>query len=351
MKDKALRDAILTLAAVAVLLALLRSASEIVVPFLLSLFIAILASGPMDWLRRRGLSRLGSIFAVVAVIVVALLLLALLLGTTATQFNEALPGYQARLAELMTEATAKLAARGIEIEDAGILRALDPSVVMGIANRFVLGIGDALKSAMVILFIVLFMLLEVSSFPRKLAAMADDSGARQLKQIAEFIESVHQYASAKALVSLVTGVLIWIGLEIVGLDFAPLWGLIAFLLNFVPNIGSLLAAVPAVLLSMLLLDPVMVSVVIGIYLVINTAIGSILEPMVLGQRVGLSVLAVFLSLLFWGWMFGAVGMLLSVPLSMMVKFAAEANPQTRWLAVLLSPAPTGTMAAEKVVKK
>ena len=136
-----------------------------------------------------------------------------------------------------------------------------------------------------------------------------------------------------------TGVLIWIGLELVGLDFAPIWGFIAFLLNFVPNIGSILAAVPGVLLALLQLDPTGVMIVIGIYVAVNMVVGNIIEPTIMGQRVGLSVLAVFLSLVFWGWMFGPVGMLLSVPLSMAVKFTAQANPQTRWLAVLLSHAP------------
>lgn len=291
---------------------------------------------------------MGSVLAVTTAIIAIALLLGLLLGGTATKFNEALPGYQARLFELMEEGTAWLAAKGLDVEGAGILDAVDPSLVLGFANRFMLGIGDTLKSAMVIFFIVLFMLVEASGFPRKMAAMADDPGGRKLQRMADMVTNINRYASAKAIVSLATGVLIWIGLEVVGLDFAALWGFIAFVLNFVPNIGSLLAAVPAVLLAMLQLDPVMVLVVIGIYVVVNTVIGSILEPMIMGQRVGLSVLTVFMSLLFWGWMFGPVGMLLSVPLSMVVKFAAEATPQTRWLAVLMSPAPAADMVTPAV---
>lgn len=343
MNDTRFRDGILTLAGVAVLLALLRSASEIVVPFLLSLFIAILASSPVNRLRQRGVSRLGSVLTVITTLVVVALVLVLLLGRTATQFNEALPGYQVLLGEFVNKVSAWLVDRGIDVEDAGILNALDPSIVLGFANGFVLGIGDALKSAMVILFLVLFMLVEASGFSRKMMTMANDPGGRKLQRIADIIQSINRYASGKALVSLATGVLIWIGLELVGLDFAPLWGFVAFLLNFVPNIGSLLAAVPAVLIAMLQLEPAMILMVVAIYVIVNTVIGSFLEPMLLGQRVGLSVLTVFLSLLFWGWMFGPVGMLLSVPLSMVVKFAAQATPQTQWLAVLLSPAP----AAEK----
>jgi predicted PurR-regulated permease PerM len=188
------------------------------------------------------------------------------------------------------------------------------------------------------------MLVEASGYPRKLAAMADQGGSSTLQQIAHIVQGINRYASVKALVSLATGLLIWLGLELVGLDFAPLWGLVAFLLNFIPNIGSLLAAIPAVLLAFLTLDLTSVMLIIGIYLLANSLVGGFLEPMVMGQSVGLSVLTVFLSLLFWGWMFGAVGMLLSVPLTMILKSAAESGPQTRWLAILLSPAPAAESA-------
>ncbi len=339
MNENGLRDGVLTLAGIAVLMALLRASSDIVAPFLLSLFIAIIAASPVDWLKQRGLSTALSAVIVVLVMVVVLVLIASMLGSTATQFNEALPGYQARINELSNEVSTWLAAKGINVDEKGILNAIDPAAVMGATNQLVAGIGGTLSNALLIMFTVMFMLLEVSGFPRKLAAMGGNSGEAALRQIAEIIQGVNRYVAAKALVSLVTGVLVWIGLELVDLDFAPLWGFIAFALNFVPNIGSVLAAVPAVLLAMLQLDPTAVLVVIGIYLVVNTVIGNIFEPTIMGQRVGLSVLTVFLSLVFWGWMFGAVGMLLSVPLTMVVKFAARANPRTQWLAVLLEPTP------------
>lgn len=341
MKEIGLRDGVVTLAGIALLLALLRLSAEIVAPFLLALFIAIIAASPVEWLKQRGLSRRWSVIVVVAVLVVVLILLALMIGTTTAQLNEALPGYQARVETLTNEVTSWLAANGIAIDEGAVLNTIDPSAAMGFANTLVAGIGDMLSNAFLIAFIVLFLLMEASGFPHKLKAMDRDGSGSNLRYVEQVVRSVNRYAAAKAVVSLVTGALIWIGLEWVGLDFAPLWAFIAFALNFVPNIGSILAAVPAVLLALLQLDPTGVAAVIGIYLAVNVAIGNVLEPMVMGQKVGLSVLAVFLSLVFWGWMFGAVGMLLSVPLSMVVKFAADSNPQTRWLAVLLSPAPAG----------
>ncbi len=333
------RDSVLTLAGVALLLALLRESSAIVVPFLLSLFIAIIAATPLQKLKQRGLSTLLSVVIVIAVVLIVMVLIAMMLGNSATQFNAALPVYEARLDELANQGLGYLTAKGIEFDKVGIMRALDASAILSFTNTLISGIGDALSNIFLIVFIVIFMLIEASGFSRKLAILDGEDGNTILAGAAELVQSVNRYVAAKAVVSLATGTLIWISLEFVGLDFAPLWGFLAFVLNFIPNIGSVLAAVPAVLLAMLQLDLTAVLVVIAIYVVINTVIGNLIEPAIMGQRVGLSVLAVFLSLIFWGWMFGPIGMLLSVPLSMVVKFAAHSNPQTRWFAILLEPAP------------
>jgi AI-2 transport protein TqsA len=338
-ENTGLRDGILIIAGIALLLTLMRSSSEIIAPFLFSTFIAIVAASPLNWLKKRGLSTVVSVIIVVTVIVIVIALLTLLLGNTATQFRQAMPTYQMRLDELINTFTTSLETKGIDINEAGILNALNPGAIMDFANNILIGIGSALSNTFLVLFTVIFMLIEAAGFPRKLAAIDGQNAESKLQRLAEVIESVNQYVVAKAIVSLATGVLIWIALALIGLDFAPLWGFFAFLLNFVPNIGSILAAVPAVLIAMLQLEPTMVLGVIAVYVFVNTVIGNVIEPMIMGQRVGLSTLTVFLSLVFWGWMFGPVGMLLSVPLSMVVKFAAQTSPQTQWIAVLLSPTP------------
>ncbi len=136
---------------------------------------------------------------------------------------------------------------------------------------------------------------------------------------------------------MVTGLLVWIGVTLVGLDFAVLWGFVAFMFNFVPTIGSIIAAVPAVVLALIQLGPGPALVLTGIYMAINIVIGNFVEPTVMGRSVGLSALAVFLSLVFWGWLLGPVGMLLSVPLTMTLRSALSRGESTRWLAILLGP--------------
>ena len=139
----------------------------------------------------------------------------------------------------------------------------------------------------------------------------------------------------KTLTSALTGVTIAVGLLIEGVDFAVLWGFFAFLLNFIPNVGSFIAAVPAVLVAALQRGYGAALVTAGLYLAVNVVVGSILEPRWMGNQLGVSPLVVFLSLVFWGWVFGPVGMFLSVPLTISVQIMLASNPGTRWVAVLL----------------
>jgi predicted PurR-regulated permease PerM len=121
-------------------------------------------------------------------------------------------------------------------------------------------------------------------------------------------------------------------------DFPVLWGLVAMLLNFIPTIGSIIAGIPPVLLALVQLGPTEAGLVVLGFFLVNTIVGNILEPRYMGKGLGLSALVVFVSLIFWGWLLGPVGMLLSVPLTMSAKIALEANPNTAWIARLLAPA-------------
>jgi predicted PurR-regulated permease PerM len=130
---------------------------------------------------------------------------------------------------------------------------------------------------------------------------------------------------------LVIGLLVW-ACEV---DYPVLWGVLAFLLNYVPNIGSILAGIPAVLLGFLQHGSLTALVLISGYAGVNIVMGNLIEPRFMGRGLGLSTLIVFLSLIFWGWVLGPVGMLLSIPLTMIVKIALESNKDTAWISVIL----------------
>ncbi|MCD4750267.1 MAG: AI-2E family transporter, partial [Thermoanaerobaculales bacterium] len=164
-------------------------------------------------------------------------------------------------------------------------------------------------------------------------AFGEDSG--NIGRFSGVTDQVQRYLAIKTVTSGATGIAIGLWVGLLGLDFAVVWGLIAFLLNYIPNIGSIVAAVPAVLLAFVQLGVGHGLAVAAGFLVINIIVGNIVEPALLGRTLGLSTLVVFLSLVFWGWMWGTVGMLLSVPLTMILKILLENSEDLRWVAVLL----------------
>jgi AI-2 transport protein TqsA len=196
------------------------------------------------------------------------------------------------------------------------------------------GLGGVLTNTFLILFSVIFILLEASDFPEKLKR-ALGSKTLALEHFQKFSDSVQRYLLIKTLVSMGTGMIVGTMLAWIGVDYAILWAVIAFLLNFIPNIGSIIAAVPPMLIALIQLGPMSSMLVAGLFVVTNVLFGNVIEPRYMGRSLGLSTLVVFVSLVFWGWIFGPVGMLLSIPLTMMVKIALENSQRNRWLAILL----------------
>ena len=209
-----------------------------------------------------------------------------------------------------------------------------PGAVISLAASVAGSIGQLLGKALLILIAVIFILLEVGTFTRKVRAAfshTDEAAARGQK----IVRSMHDYIVIKTWVSLATGVLILIMLKVIGVPYAVLWGLLAFLFNFIPNIGSIIASVPTILIAWLELGT-LPAVAVGVsYLIVNVSMGNLLEPRLMGHGLGLSPLVVFCSMVFWGWTLGPVGMLLSVPLTMAARIAMESFEDTRWIAILM----------------
>jgi predicted PurR-regulated permease PerM len=323
-------------AALVIIIAGIRVAQPILVPFLLSLFIAIISGPPLSFLHRKGVPRALALLIVVAAVIAIGLILAVLVGTSIDDFSRSLPVYQARLKEQMTALLAWLGGLGIDVPAGGLQEALDPGAAMKLVAQLLTGLGGALTNAFLILITVTFILLEASGFFAKLRTTVADPD-RSFKTIDKFLSTIQRYMKIKTVTSLATGIAVAVWLAILGVDYPLLWGLLAFLLNYVPNIGSILAAVPAVLLALLQLGGGSALLAALGYLVVNFAIGTVTEPRIMGRGLGLSTLVVFLSLVFWGWVLGPVGMFLSVPLTMTFKIALDSSEDTRWIAVLMGP--------------
>ncbi|PLX88535.1 MAG: hypothetical protein C0619_12600 [Desulfuromonas sp.] len=328
------RSLLLTLASFVIVVAGMRAAQPLLVPFLLAIFIAIICTGPLHWLQQRKVPTAVAVLLIILAFVAVSLTILTLVGTSVNDFTSSIPLYQEKLRELTLGLLPWLEKMGIKITSGDLLKHFDPGKAMQMVASTLATTGGVLTNAFLILLTVIFILLEAAGMPTKLRAALEDAES-SLSSFERFTDGVRQYLAIKTLVSLATGILIALWLWIIGLDYPLLWGLVAFLLNYVPNIGSILAAVPAVLLSMIQLGPSPTLLVAGGYIAANVLMGSGLEPRLMGRKLGLSTLIVFLSLVFWGWVLGPVGMLLSVPLTMIVKIALEVNPDTSWLAILL----------------
>jgi len=332
---------LLNLAALIIIIAGLKTAQALLVPFLLAFFISIICAGPFYWLQQRKIPAPLALLLVISVVMLGGFVVLTLVGTSVNDFTSQLPVYQEKLREQTLILADWLDKLGVKLSKQVLLDHFDPGALMQSAGAMLAKAGNVLTNSFLILLTVIFILLEAAGMPNKLRAALNDAES-SLASFEKFSEGVRQYLAIKTLVSLATGVCVALGLMVLGLDYAPLWGMIAFFLNYVPNIGSIIAAVPAILLALVQLGPGKALIVSILYVVINVVMGNAVEPRMMGQKLGLSALVVFLSLVFWGWVLGPVGMLLSVPLTMIVKIALEVNTSTRWLAILLgSDAPTG----------
>lgn len=322
------------LAAFIIIIAGLKAASQIVVPFMLSVFIAIICAPAMSSLRRRKVPTWLAILLVVFLILTGVSSVALLVGASLDSFSSQLPNYKLRFADEMSHFVEMLNSLGLHISYDQIKGYIDPSALMQMVANALRGIGSALTNLILVVMIVIFILFEAVELPRKLSLALNDA-SQSLGRFESFIKSVNRYLVIKTLVSILTGCLITCWMWVLGVDFPILWGVCAFLLNFVPNIGSIIAAVPAVLLAFVQLGGLSAGLVAMGFLVVNLIVGNMIEPRYMGKGLGLSTLVVFLSLLLWGWVFGPVGMLLSIPLTIIMKLAFEANPKMHWLAIMI----------------
>lgn len=334
----------ITLAALVIVAAGLNAGKVILVPFLLAGFIAILSASPMFWLQRRGLPSWLALLVVILTVVLAGLMLAGLVGSSVSAFSENLPLYESRLRQYADVLTTWLERKNISISGQVLTEIFDPGAAMKLVASLFNALTNVLANGFLVLMTVIFMLLEASGMPGKLRAILGPS--KSLSGFDHFVQNVQHYMAIKTIISLITGALITLWLLVLGVDFPLLWGVLAFLLNYVPNIGSIIAAGPAVLLALVQLG-LLRALLVGVgFLVVNLVMGSAVEPRFMGRGLGLSPLVVFLSLLFWGWLLGPVGMLLSVPLTMTAKIALDSHEDTQWVATLLGPATVSAVPRE-----
>ena len=266
--------------------------------------------------------------------VILLLLIGAQIGTSVASFSNELPLLQSRIREQVLELSLLLTSKGIEGTEKIFMEYINPEAVMKLTANLLSGLSSALSDLVLILLTVTFILLEVSSFPVKLRAILGDP-KQVFPEFTKFVIDMKRYMVIKTIINLVAGILIAVWMYILGVQFPVLWGFLAFLLHYVPNIGAVISAIPAALLALIQLGPGSALLVLAGNIVVGFIIGNVIEPRLMGRKFGLSTLVVFLSLIFWGSLLGLIGAILCIPLTMALKFIFESNESTRWIALLL----------------
>lgn len=321
-------------ASIIIIIAGVMAADSIILPIILALFISIICAQPIIWLEKRKIPYGLSVLIVLGSLGLLLVVFGGIIGNSLARFSKDAPKYEENLRAITVSMIDYLNAAGANINSERLAQIIDPGKILSFTAGAVGEIGQIMSDSFVIMLVTIFMLLEVKSFLLK-ADIIEKVHGNSLDFLDKIGVSIRNYLSIKTVISLMTGVFIWVWLLVVGVDYAILWGLLAFLLNYIPNIGSIIAAAPTMLLALVQLGVGgMVWTGVG-YLIVNLLMGNVIEPKVMGKGLGLSTLVVFLSLIVWGFIFGSVGMFLSVPLTMTIKIILEQNKSTQWIAMLL----------------
>jgi predicted PurR-regulated permease PerM len=332
--------ALIVTAAICVVVLFARSAAPILAPALLAFFIAIVATPPLRWLRGRGMPKYLAVLLVLLVLIEIASLVALTTTSALEALRDGLPRYQERLILLTEELGRWLEGLGIDKSRAALRDLISPAAASRFLYTALTNASSTVATGLLVLLIVAFMLIEASSLPAKLKAALPLTNAREA-QFRQLFDSINRYMLIKCLTSLATGICIWIWLQILGIEYAISLAVAAVLLNFIPIIGNVFMTVPAVLIALVQASAWTALLVALGYTVVNVVIGNVVEPRLMGQHLGLSSVVVLLSLLFWGWVLGPIGLFLSVPLTIALVVALDGSPHTRSMAIML-----GSGAAE-----
>ncbi|MCP4357944.1 MAG: AI-2E family transporter [Chloroflexi bacterium] len=333
-------------ASLAIIIATMTLAAPYISPVLLALFLAILFTPILHWLRKRGLSTGLALLAMIIGVIVLGLALTWFLSASFEQLADSLSTYQAQFQAWVADAQATLASQ--DLEPSGIKRgAADIEEMVQSFVNYLSRLGNLAATAIFIVVTIIFALLEA---PKLSSTLQQSLGEDHILVVrsADFSQSVVRYFGLRTLVNLITGGLVTIMLWVLGIDFALLWGVLTFFLSYVPYLGITLATIPAVLLAWAQYGIGMAIVVIIGVMIINGAAENVVAPKLIGQGLKVSPLVVFLSFMLWSWILGPLGMFLSMPLTVILMFLLDSFDSTRWVADLMvgSSKPPGDTGQE-----
>lgn len=328
---------LLTIASAVVVLAGMRAASPVIGPVAIALLITIAWSPASKWLQRKGFPPMVASLTGILVGIVALGLLVLLVWSSLDQLQNNLPKYEPRVAELRETVNGLLSRLPFETANLLDSESLQPQAILGYALRFLGGLTSTVGNLAILVLIMAFLMIEGVRYPEKLR-VAFRTSVASTDRLDKFVKSMRSYVVLNTVFGLMAGAANTILLLFVGVDLALLWGVLSFLLSFLPNIGFVLALGPPAALALLQFGIARALIVVGGFVVINFVIDNVIKPRFFGGSLDISPAVVVVSLVFWGWLLGPVGALLAVPLSISVRLLVESHDESRWIGYVLSDA-------------
>lgn len=323
-------------AAAIIILAGLKAAAPLVVPILAAIFLAVVSLPALAFFCRTGMPRWLAATCLLIVIVALIAGAATIATHNLGALAEKIPEYRVILEEKLAALNVDLAARGIHMDLDTLISKTNPGDVLGYASNFVKGLANLAQSGLFVILTLAFLLGEAAVLPNKIRTITgrpeDDLGRYR-----SIVSDIQSYLAVKSQTNFLAAVLVTLSCYVLNTPYALFIGIAAFFLNYIPTFGAIITAIPAVLLCLAVNGWQMALVMVILQVLFNIVIGSWLEPRLFGRKLGLSAAVVFLSLVFWGWILGPVGMFLSVPLTMLVKILLDNTEEFRWISILLGP--------------
>lgn len=334
------------IAAMIIILGGVIYAKSIITPLLLAIFISIICAQPISWLESKKIPRWIALITVLLGMVIIISGFGFVIGGTISSFSGNLSEYQSTLTDISNSFIQQLNDYGVNIPQDQFSKLIQPAKILEYTATVLNTVFNMMGNTFIIFLIIVFMLLEFGSFSIKARAIRNESST-SISYFSVILRNIRQYLAIKTLLCLAMGVLVYLSLLIIGVDYPLLWALIAGLMNYIPNIGSIIATIPTFAFALVQVGIGGALWTLGASLLIHNVLGNFVEPKIMGRGLGLSTLVVFLSLLFWGFVLGLVGMFLSVPITMTIKIVLEQNESTKWIAILLGTPDEASAYLEK----
>ena len=319
------------------LIAGMRASADVLNPFLLALLFAFVFGPTLGWMKQKGLPGPAALLLTLFLILGGGILLLLFLGTAVDSLVETLPTYQTSAQEQTDSLQSTLSDIGINSQS--ILQTFNPSKLLGVIGKILAEVISVGAATIFMLFILAFMLYETTGMSRRLSQPRLMNNPF-IKRFTSFGADIRRYVMVLTWINLLVGLGDTVLLVILGVDYAVLWGLLAWFMGYIPSVGFWLALIPPVMLAYAESGPVTALIVFLGYVVINGSVQNIIQPKLMGDQLNLSPLVVIASLFIWTWVLGPLGALIAVPMTLAVQqLVLGSSEGSMWLADLMGAVP------------